>query len=109
MRPPLCFLLVPAGLSPLAALPPQPLLLVHVETDGLTQELAHGAVFFSNELPDLLVHLRRSEKVMAFLFRGMLSCLMVKSGHTLIMDDPGCRCQGSGICKRSSESSRMGR
>ena len=45
MRPPCSFLVVPAGRRPFAALPPQSFPLLHVQADGLAQELAHGAAF----------------------------------------------------------------
>ena len=52
------FLVVPAGLGPLSAFPPQPLPLVHVQADGLAEELAHGAALFLQQLLHLLRQLR---------------------------------------------------
>ena len=58
VRPPCSFLVVPAGLGPLAALLPQPLPLFHVQADGLAEELAHGAAILVDHLLHLLRHLR---------------------------------------------------
>ena len=78
MRPPWSFLFVRAGLGPLAAFAPRPHSFLHVDADGLSEELAHGAALLLQHLLHLLSHLRGGvEKVMAFRVVGILSfCLL---------------------------------
>ena len=90
-------LFTPDSVHSFQPLKPPPLPLLHVDAEGLPQELAHGAPLLPHDFPDLLRHPRGREKVMVFDFLGVGNLLCLYVSYIIlpsIMARPAFRRQG---------------